>query len=268
MSRLLRASVNYVAPMASRPRYHANDISRDVIDLDPREVEIGDARAETPSLGREGFTLVRHKSRVADFRDADAVRAIYAPEVEALVRDLCGADVVKVTSPGVLRFGEKSGDSGRLNNSRPARFVHVDIDDETAAAFAERARPADRGTVRRFAHFNVWRVLTPPPQDVPLAVCDAQSFDPADLMEADAIFDEAGKPEWSFTGLVVRGNPRHRWLWYSDMSPDEALVFKTNDSDPAAPHCVPHSAFDNPLCPADAPPRASMEMRAIAYWFA
>ncbi|MEO8112836.1 MAG: CmcJ/NvfI family oxidoreductase [Phenylobacterium sp.] len=267
MGRSVRASVNYVGPMRERPRYHANDISRDVIALDPREVEIGDARAGRPSLEREGFTLVRHTSRVTDFRDAQAVQAVYAPEVEALVLGLCGADQVRVTSPGVLRFGEKSADSGRLNNSRPARFVHVDINDETAALFALRAKPAERGGLARFAHFNVWRALTAAPQDVPLALCEAASLEPRDLMEAEAVFDEAGKPEWSFTGLVVRANPRHRWRWFPDMGPGEAIVFKTHDSDPAQPHCVAHSAFDDPGCPPDTPPRASLEMRAIAFWY-
>ena len=51
------------------------------------------------------------------------------------------------------------------------------------------------------------------------------------------------------------------------MRTDEALIFKTHDTEPAAAHCVPHGAFDNPDCPADAPPRASIEMRGIAYWF-
>jgi hypothetical protein len=47
----------------------------------------------------------------------------------------------------------------------------------------------------------------------------------------------------------------------------EALVFKTHDSDPARAHCVPHVAFDNPLCGPQTAPRASIEMRAIALWF-
>ena len=47
----------------------------------------------------------------------------------------------------------------------------------------------------------------------------------------------------------------------------EALIFKTNDTDPEAAHCVPHGAFDNPDCPRDVPPRISLEMRGIAYWF-
>jgi hypothetical protein len=103
---------------------------------------------------------------------------------------------------------------------------------------------------------------------VPLAVCDARSLAPADIMPADAIFDAPGVPEWSFEGLVVHRNPRHRWIYYSGMTPDQVLVFKTNDSDPKEPHNVPHSAFDDPSCPPGVPPRASIEMRAIAFWLA
>jgi hypothetical protein len=68
-------------------------------------------------------------------------------------------------------------------------------------------------------------------------------------------------------GLVVRYNPRHRWSYFSNMTREEALVFKTNDSDPRQPHHVPHTAFNDPTCPGGVAPRASIEMRAIAYWF-
>jgi hypothetical protein len=266
--RNVRASVNYTGPMSERPRYHANDASRDVLALDAREIRIVDARSlrEMPSLAREGIALVPHRSAVEDFRDSRAVAAVHAPEIEELVAELSGADRVVVASPGVLRFGERSPDSGRLNNSRPARFVHVDVSDATAAAFAKRSQPAC-GTPRRFAHYNVWRVLTPPPQDVPLAVCDARSVASEDLVAADAVFDNPGSPEWSFEGLVVRHNAGHRWLYFSDMSSEEVIVFKTHDSDPAQPSHVPHSAFDDPSCSPDVAPRASIEMRAIAYWF-
>lgn len=260
------AAMNYVAAMTARPRYHANDASRDVLELDPRDLSITDMRARGASLLVEGFALVDHVSAVRDFGDAAQVRAIHCDEIAALVKRLSGADAAVVTSPGVLRFAEKSGKAGSLSNSRPARFIHVDINDATAADFARRAAPEGR-TVRRFAHYNVWRAVSGPPQDVPLAVCDARSVTAADLVEADAVFDEPGKPEWSFVGLVIRHNPAHCWHYFRDMTPGEVLVFKTNDSDPDAPHCVPHSAFDDPGCPAGAPARTSIEMRAIAYWF-
>ena len=52
------------------------------------------------------------------------------------------------------------------------------------------------------------------------------------------------------------------------MTPDEVIVFKTSESDPARAQCIPHVAFDDPGAPADAPPRVSIEMRATCYWFA
>ncbi len=269
--RFVEGLVNYTAAMSVRPRYHANDTSRDVLTLDPRAVRIEDvrARASPPSLAREGIALVRHRSGVADFRNGEEVAARYPPEIERLILDLSGADAVVVNGAGILRFGERSADSGRLNNSRPARFIHIDCSDATAAAFAERSRPkGDPRPLRRFAHYNIWRVFSPPPQDVPLAVCDARSVEPRDLVPADAVFDVVGQPEWSFEGLVVRYNPEHRWLYYSDMTREEALVFKTNDSSPHEPSQVPHSAFDDPACPPGVPPRSSIEMRAAAYWYA
>jgi hypothetical protein len=269
-TRTVEGRINYIGPMAERPRYYANDPSRDVLALDPRVIQIEDARARAtpPSLEREGFALIPHKSAVADFRSADEVARLHPAEVEQLALALSGADRATVTAPGVLRFSESSPDSGRLNNSRPARFIHIDISDPTAKEFADRSRPKDIDRpVRRFAHYNVWRVLSPPPQDVPLAVCDASSLSPTDLVEADAVFDVPGKPEWSFEGLLVRHNPNHRWSYFSNMSRDEVLVFKTNDSDPAHPHHVPHTAFNDPACPPGVTPRASLEMRVICYWF-
>jgi hypothetical protein len=269
-TRTVEGRVNYIDEMAERPRYYANDHSRDILALDPRVIHIEDARTRStpPSLEREGFALVPHKSAVADFRSADEVARIHFAEIEQLALALSGADRATVTAPGVLRFSESSPDSGRLNNSRPARFIHIDISDPTAKAFADRSRPKDIDRpVRRFAHYNVWRVLSSPPQDVPLAVCDASSLSPPDLVEADAVFDVPGKPEWSFEGLLVRHNPNHRWSYFSNMSRDEVLVFKTNDSDPAHPHHVPHTAFNDPTCPPGVTPRASLEMRVICYWF-
>ncbi|MGZ3274891.1 MAG: CmcJ/NvfI family oxidoreductase [Caulobacteraceae bacterium] len=262
--------INYIADMTERPRYYANDHSRDRLTLDPRTVLITDARSlkTPPSLRLEGFELVHHRSAVSDFRDTEAVKAVHRPEIEALLQALTGADRVVVSSPGVLRFSERSPDMGRFNNSHPARFIHIDISDATARQFGERAKPADVDRpVRRCAHYNVWRALSPPPQDVPLAVCDPRTVARGDLVEADAIFDVAGAPEWSFESWLLRYNPAHRWTFWSNMTLTDALVFKTNDSDPSQPHFAPHSAFDDPSCPEGAAPRASIEMRGIAYWF-
>jgi hypothetical protein len=260
------AAIAYAGRAVARPRYHSNDTSGDMLDIQPVQMDIRDARGLEMTLDRAGFTLCNHRSAVADFTDRASVDAIYRQEIVELVATLSAADLVLVNSPGVLRFSERSAKSGTLDNSRPARFAHVDISDSTAAQFAHGAAPEGR-RVSRFVHYNIWRVISEPPQDVPLALCDARTVTPADLIPADAVFNSPNKPEWSFEGIVVAHHPGHRWHWYSDMTRDEALVFKTNDSDRDRAHCVPHVAFDNPQAGAHAAPRASIEMRAIALWF-
>ncbi len=260
------ADIAYSSRSVARPRYYANDHARDTVVIDARPMTMFDGRSGT-GLDVEGFTLVPHFSAVSDFTIRDEVAAKHPDEIVALLNAQTGADVVIVTAPGILRFSEKSGLAGTLNNSMPARFAHVDVTTETANSFVARSQPDGR-EIARFAQYNIWRAISEPPQDVPLAVCDARTVAAADLIVSDAIFDEPGQPEWSFDGWVVAHNPAHRWHWFPNMTRDEALIFKTHDSDLARARYVPHVAFDDPDCPAEAPPRASIEMRAIAYWFA
>ncbi|KAK7697300.1 hypothetical protein SLS64_013688 [Diaporthe eres] len=256
-----------------RLKFHANDTTLDVMNTTQRDATISKAKAAAPppSLDAEGFTLVSHKSAVQDFRDQEEIKRVHTNEIRDLLLGLTGADDVEVRGLGVLRFGERSRDSGALNNSRPARFVHIDISDKTAAEWnAKLAVPEGRAGIRRFVHLNVWRVLTPPPQDVPLAVCDARTLSPDDVHFADAMFDDpdgSGRILHSFEGLAVRQSPSQRWWYYPDMRTDEVLVFKTNDTEPGVAHAVAHGAFDDHTCPAEQQPRASLEMRGIAIWY-
>lgn len=262
-------TLGFSEPMAVRPKFHANDTTQDVLNVVPRAVPIEDLRyrATPPSLDIDGFRLYPHRTEVRDFRDRGELERVHVGEIHELLLAVSGADHVTVTSPGILRFGERSPESGAHNNSRPARFVHVDVSDATASSFYARSRPDNERRVRRSAQYNVWRAITPPPQDVPLAVCDARSLAAEDLIAADAIFDHNGAVTFSFEALLIRHNPRQHWAFYSNMRPEEVLIFKTNDTDPECAHCVPHGAFDHPDCPAGVPPRTSIEMRGTAYWF-
>lgn len=269
VSHIVTGKLGFSEPMSVRPRFHANDTTLDVLNVVPQAVDIEDARQREvpPALDVEGFRLCPHRSKVRDFRDADELQRVHVEEIRQLLMEVSGADHVAVTGSGVLRFGERSPESGAHNNSRPARFVHIDVSDATAADFYARSRPDNGRRMRRAAQYNVWRVLTPPPQDVPLAVCDARTVAPEDLIPADAVFDRDGRIAFTFEAWLIRHNPRQRWLHFSRMSPDEVLIFKTNDTDPHAAHCVPHGAFDNVDCPPGVPARISLEMRGIAYWF-
>lgn len=261
------SEISYAARTASRMLYHANDTSRDTVTIDSRAMPIHDARGSKASLDFEGFQIISDVMATqilpADGQTSDSRQN----ELASLLTQVTGADLVTPTGRGIQRFSERSPLCGTLDNSRPARFAHVDVSGRTAETFSRRFAPGGQPRPSRSAHYNIWSILTPPPQDVPLALCDARTVSPDDLLPADAIFDRNGEDLWSFEGLVLAHSPRHRWCWFSNMSPGEALVFKTYDSAPDVARCVPHVAFDNPDAKHHAVPRASIEQRAIAYWF-
>ena len=270
-ARTVRAEIGYSERTEKRPYFYANAHEKDFVPLKPAEVTIADARGLDCTLDREGFTLVAHKSAVEDLTNLEAVAEVHRGEIADLLKRVTACDAVVMTPFGILRFSEKLGENAAHDNSHPARFVHVDMATEAAAAMRDKTAPADipaGKTVVRSAQYNVWRSLAGGTQDVPLGLCAYPSVAREDLLDCDAIFDPLdGSPEWGFPNYLLAYNPAHRWYYYSDMTPDEAIVFKTSESDPARAQLMPHGAFDNPLAGPDAPARVSLEMRGTCYWF-
>jgi hypothetical protein len=267
----VQATINYVGPMSERPKFHAQDHRRDILSFDPHLMTIADARgwAEAPSLDQEGIALVDSPTAVKDFRDPDEVRRVYLPEVEQLVLKVTGASrVVVLGGGGLVRYSERSQHFGTGMNTQPARFPHVDFTTATSPGLAQNVfgtPAAELKPGQRLIGYNIWRAISGAPQDVPLAVCDARSVAREDLMEADGVYDE-GDPStwWELEAYVVHHNPRHRWLWFRNMRPDEALIFRAYDNAPGWRAGVPHVAFDDPSCPPGGPARVSVEARAYA----
>ena len=239
----LQAHIGYSARTERRPFFYANAHEKDFVPLAPVQVEIADARGIGATLDREGFQLVEHASVLPDLTDLAAVKSVHAGEIAGLLTSVTGCDHVAMAPMGILRFSEKAGANAAHDNSHPARFVHVDMAKEAAAGMRAATAPPGQ-TIVRSAQYNVWRVLSAPPQDVPLGLCDFRSVAAADLLDCDAIFDPLdGSPEWGFPNYLLAHNPAHRWFYFADMHPGEAIIFKTSDSDPAAAQLMPHGAF-------------------------
>src|SRR5690606_25163240 len=152
---------------------------------------------------------------------------------------MTGCDEVVMTPWGILRFSEKSGANSAHDNSHPARFVHVDMAAEDAAEMRAKTAPEGRA-IARSAQYNVWRSLAGGTQDVPLGLCAYPSVGRADLVACRATFVPLDRsPEWCFANYVLSYTPAHRWDYYSDMTPDEAIVFKTSDPDPGRAQLTP-----------------------------
>lgn len=235
-------------------------------------VWIHDLRGCDTSLDREGFVLAEHVSAVHDFEAIEedpAVDAQYGNEMAELLVAATGADRALMLSGAKKRYGESETEklSRLVGHVTPARYPHRDVTDtsgpEQASGIASRAglRLED---FSRWALLNVWRSIRQPPQDFPLAVCDARTVDPSDGVPVVAVTEARGIPgEFRFTTTGYLHNPAHRWCYFPDMTSREVLIFKTHDSDPARPRHVPHTAFTDPTCPPGTPTRASVEARGL-----
>ena len=273
----VRAEVNYIrnppAPGAELLTFVTENFDQSTMITQPGvPVWINDVRGVETSLDREGFEIVTHCSHVTDFdlieEEAEADE-LYSREMTALLQEMTGASRIVMQGTGKKRYGPNAGDRlAGLKNALPALYPHGDTTDASAAqiaeAFASFVPGIDLTKVGRWALFNMWRPITPPPHDYPLAVCDARTLAPDHSVAVIAHTETRAAGTFAFETRGYLFRPEHRWCYFSNMSPDEVLGFKTHDSDPARAHQVAHTAFVDPTCPAGVPTRGSVEMRAFA----
>jgi hypothetical protein len=214
------------------------------------------------SLDSEGFALVRHETKAGNFYDPEEVRRVYYPEVERLVKEATGAARVVVFDHNVrCRPMAKRGEAGVRE---PVKFAHNDY---TLKSGPQRVRDllpheADELLKHRFGVINVWRPISGPVRESPLAVCDARTMEMRDFLPSDLLYRDRTGEVYS-----IAFNPNHRWYYFPLMRRDEALLLKCYDSaaDGRA-RFTAHSAFEDPSSPPDAPPRESIEARTLAFW--
>jgi hypothetical protein len=226
-------------------------------------VSIDDARdhPDELTLDRNGFTLRRWPTQVINFIDTQAISDQYVSECEALIRDLTGCDATYQAGPIHCRFDGVTDPNGRYDG-KPAHYVHADFS-PASVALSKEWLPGHLADYDRHAIYNIWRVVTPPPQSQPLAVCDATTLRPGDEQESRVILSYPDREAVEFYTLLFHPHPRHRWYYFSDMTPDEVLVFKSFDSDTAFAGYVPHCAFLDPTQLAGSA-RVSIEARIWA----
>lgn len=215
-----------------------------------------------PSLNEEGFQLHVQETAVKDFYDERQIADVYYPELEKLLMKLTSAEKVLIFDHTIRSIPRIR--AGAKGMREPTRHVHNDY---TEASGPQRVRdllPAEEAEWRLKQHFievNVWRPIKGPLQDAPLAVCDARSIGPGDLIAADLIYRDRKTETYSFNY-----SPNHRWYYYPEMAESEAIIFKGFDSDRAAKaRFTAHTAFDDPSAPPMVLPRESIEVRALLF---
>lgn len=282
------------------------------VNLKPRSVQVRDARKlagdDERTLERNGFELVHSpvKSQGHDFLDLQWVVDRYYDECAALVKEATGAWAVRAFDHNVRSAAGKDAQTriaGGQHVQGPAQVVHGDYTLNSAPrrlrdlgrppttndTYRHRLRPGEALLSKelvaralseggRFAIINVWRNVAPEPVvRYPMALCDAQSVDPEDLVVFEIHYqDRVGE------NYFAKPAVGHEWFFYPRMTSEEALLLKQWDSNgpmaqtggasgdaakPASPCTFSfHTAFDDPDTPAAAPERWSTEVRCIAVY--
>jgi hypothetical protein len=231
-------------------------------ELMPMAVRNGRLLADKFSLDEQGFVFVEHKTKIADFFDPTQLASIYYPEVEQLIKQESGAARV-VIFDHTLRSGDESERESKLIRE-PVLSAHNDYTEWSGPNRVREFLPdeADKLLAHRFAIIQVWRAINQPIQANPLALADAKSITMEDLIVAERRY-----PHRVGQTYRLKYNPNHRWFYFPEMRRDEALVFKVYDSEKdGRARFTPHTSFDDPTSPPNAPPRQSIEVRAFAFF--
>lgn len=266
----VRATMNYTVDNGVAPDYYFYEpdpqVKLNPPGTDVHEMAIHDAWPikDQISLDKEGFELQAFEAPFTAFDDDAQIKSVFYAQVVDFVKAHTGARRVEVFDH-TIRKRLPADLKAQTTVQRPAvMLVHSDY---TEASGPQRVRDivgdeADALLEKRVAFYNVWKPLNAQVQELPLAMCDAQTHDPADMLRMDLKYRER-------TGeiYVMRHSPRHRWMYFPLMQASQALLLKTYDSERDG-RCrfMGHSAFEDPNTLPNAPKRESIEVRTMAFF--
>lgn len=262
----IEATLNYVKndgqKIVVEPVGGGSTEMRTLGNVEPHKVVIRNGRKFQTTLDGEGFQLAWHETAVKDFFDEAQIREVYYPEMVELIKFKSGAKRV-VVFDHTLRTADDSDRAARKIREVVPR-VHNDYTDWSGPQRVRDLLPdeADKLLARHFAIIQVWRPIRYPVETFPLAMCNAQTIAPDDLIVTERRHvDRVGQT------YSIGYNPNHQWFWYPLQRREEAIVFKVYDSlTDGRARFTGHSAFDDPTSLPNARPRESIEIRTLAFF--
>ena len=264
----VHGTLTFITPQAEKPSFHSSALTggapKIFFQTEKHLVPIHDMRpiAEDADIDHEGFELLRHKTEVTDLYDDAAVEGPYYAELRELLRRRFGATWVMIFD-ATRRSDAPQGARNPDGLRGPASRVHVDYTPKSGPqrvkdvlGEAEAKRLAEAGA--RIIQINVWRPIKGPVKRSPLALADASTVAPEELVATDQVFPDRVGEIYS-----VAYGPNQRWYFAPEMTTDEVLLIKGWDSqDDGRARFTPHGAFDLPDSE-DAPARESIEVRTL-----
>lgn len=222
-------------------------------------VKIHDIRGHEDNFvfDKSGFQFFRIPVGITNWTN-QAAKDQYLPAMETWLKDFFKAQRVHI-----FTYTYRCDDRERTPTETwvgPYMRAHCDVTLNSGLRRLNLHLPEEAEEIKkgRWRMVGLWRALTGPHQDRPLALLDNRSLSQDDLIGADVVF-----PHYCDEGYEVRHSPHHRWFYKQCLEADEALMFKLYDSAKDQVQFCPHAAFIDPSVPEDTPRRASIELRAI-----
>ncbi|KAI0310548.1 hypothetical protein OF83DRAFT_853124 [Amylostereum chailletii] len=233
----------------------------------PHSVSIENLRGreDTVSLDTAGFQFFNHPTRHTAFSDDADIKEEYYPDCVELFKAVTGASRVFIFDHTVRR--RTPGSTETPSTRQPANNVHGDQTPAAALARVHNHMPAEDVPAllqKRYQIINLWRPIHHPAHDWPLALCDFRSVDPArDLVSVAIAYPGSKRATYG-----VRFREGHAWKYVRGLGPEEGVLIKCFDSiqDGSVAPMTPHTAFEDPSTPSDAPKRESIEVRALVFY--
>jgi hypothetical protein len=209
------------------------------------------------------FALREFHSSFQDWDNDGAIKAQFYGEVSEFVRREVGAKRV-VMFDHTIRAKSNEAQQHTTSQRAPVMLVHCDYTPNSGPLRVRQLLPDEAAKLlkHRVAFYNFWKPLKRRVEERPLAMCGVTSSTPEDFVTMKLRYrDRDGEI------CVLRNSPQHKWWYFPHMTPDQAILLKTFDSETdGGARFIGHSAFEDPNTPSDAPMRESIEMRTIAFF--
>jgi hypothetical protein len=241
-----RHELPYINTKESR---HANTSEHEILITDARSL----AGAGSLDLDTNGFVLTDFPITDLDFHDEEVVKNSYKTRISPFFCEVTGAESALVTNHIV-----RTEDQSSYINAY-ARFVHADYpiaDEELERRVMFQHGLGESVDQFDYAWFNIWAPIDRKVEQNALALVDAATIN------ADEVVDYFFSDSANAIASVPIYDHAHRFYYFSNMEPGEALVFKQLDRRAGKARMCPHTAFYDTSV-TNAPGRRSVEIRAL-----
>ncbi|GAB1316442.1 hypothetical protein MFIFM68171_06652 [Madurella fahalii] len=201
------------------------------------------------------------------FDNDEWIESVYLPRLHDSVCHTLGAKEMTVFD-WMLRkrapsFPKRAEGEENVDAHQPSLSAHIDYTTVELNSRVDRyfGEEKDQMLSRKYQVINIWKPLSGPCRDFPLAFLDPKSVDPnKDLLKVDEVF-----PTVANEVFQIHHHPNHKWYYIPDQLDSEVAIFNAYDSDKGQSLAVPHCSFDLGEAGSRVP-RHSIEVRAFVFY--